>query len=119
MKTMNEMQQTIESFYEKRAEVSPGKVDPALKRAIDEALEGLDNGSLRVAEKLDGKWQVNEWLKKAVLLSFRVQSNEVMESCYTKFYDKVPPKFTNYTAEQFAAGGFRVGPPAAANCSAV
>jgi 2,3,4,5-tetrahydropyridine-2-carboxylate N-succinyltransferase len=113
MKTMEDMQQTIEAFYEKRSEVSPTKLDPALKRAVDEALAGLDNGTLRVAEKIDGKWVVHEWLKKAVLLSFRVQSNEVMESCYTKFYDKVAPKFKDYTSEDFAKGGYRIVPPAA------
>jgi len=75
----------------------------------------LDSGALRVAQKQDGEWIVNQWLKKAVLLSFRLTDNAVMPAGgFTQFYDKVPSKFANYSAEDFAAGGFRVVPPATA-----
>jgi 2,3,4,5-tetrahydropyridine-2-carboxylate N-succinyltransferase len=78
-----------------------------------QALDGLDAGTYRVAEKRGGKWQVNEWLKKAVLLSFRIEDNTVMDSCYTRFYDKVPTKFADYDARRFKETGVRVVPPAA------
>ena len=75
----------------------------------------LDKGALRVAEKKDGEWIVNQWIKKAVLLSFRLEDNAPMAAGgFTQFYDKVPSKFANYTAEDFANGGFRVVPPAVA-----
>jgi len=63
-----------------------------VKEAVEEALALLDAGQARVAEKKDGRWVVNEWLKKAVLLSFRLEDNVVMEGGFTRFYDKVPPK---------------------------
>jgi 2,3,4,5-tetrahydropyridine-2,6-dicarboxylate N-succinyltransferase len=110
---MTATQKTIEEAFENRAEISPKNVEPQIKSAIDEVLAGLDNGSLRVAEKIDGHWQVHEWVKKAVLLSFRTQDNFVMAGRYTNFYDKVPSKFAGYSEEDFKAGGFRVVPPAA------
>lgn len=113
MDLKNDTRHVIEAAFENRAEISPKKVDPQLKQAIDEVISGLDSGKLRVAEKIDGQWQVNEWLKKAVLLSFRVQDNFLMPGQSTNYYDKVPSKFADYTAEDFAAAGFRVVPPAA------
>ncbi|MBU6451139.1 MAG: 2,3,4,5-tetrahydropyridine-2,6-dicarboxylate N-succinyltransferase [Cyanobacteria bacterium REEB67] len=109
---MTATQKTIEEAFENRAEISPKNVEPQIKSAIDEVLAGLDNGSLRVAEKKDGHWQVHEWVKKAVLLSFRTQDNFVMAGRYTNFYDKVPSKFAGYSEGDFKAGGFRVVPPA-------
>lgn len=103
----------IEEAFEKRAEIKPGKADPIVKEAVQQAILGLDKGALRVAEKVNGTWTVNEWLKKAVLLSFRLEDNFVMDSCFTKYFDKVPSKFAEYTDEDFRAGGFRVVPPAA------
>ena len=108
-----EMQQIIEQAYEKRGEITPRSVDPSVKSAILQALGALDDGSLRVAEKRDGKWTVNEWLKKAVLLSFRIEENSLMPAGYTNFSDKVPTKFAQYTAADFAKSGVRVVPPAA------
>lgn len=103
----------IEEAFEKRTEIKPGKADPSVKEAVQQAILGLDKGVLRVAEKVNGTWTVNEWLKKAVLLSFRLEDNFVMDSCFTKYFDKVPSKFADYTDEDFRAGGFRVVPPAA------
>jgi 2,3,4,5-tetrahydropyridine-2-carboxylate N-succinyltransferase len=111
--TQEKTRNIIEAAFEQRSEISPKKVDPALRKAIDEAIGCLDSGELRVAEKKDGQWQVNEWLKKAVLLSFRVQDNFVMPGQHTNYFDKVPSKFADYTEEDFRSCGFRVVPPAA------
>jgi 2,3,4,5-tetrahydropyridine-2-carboxylate N-succinyltransferase len=97
-------QKTIEEAWENRANLKPAK---ALRDAVEEAIAGLDSGKLRVAEKSNGQWVTHQWLKKAVLLSFRLQDNRVMQKL---FYDKVPSKFEKFN---FARGGFRVVPPAA------
>ncbi|MBS1992650.1 MAG: 2,3,4,5-tetrahydropyridine-2,6-dicarboxylate N-succinyltransferase [Cyanobacteria bacterium SZAS LIN-3] len=112
-KTIDATQKTIEEAFDKRAEISPKTVAADVKAAIDEVIAGLDSGKLRVAEKVDGSWQVNEWVKKAVLLSFRVQDNAVMPGGYTNYFDKVPSKFEGFGEEDFRKGGYRVVPPAA------
>ena len=112
-----QLQQIIDQAWEDRASFSPKSAPTELRQAVAEVLAQLDNGSLRVAEKLAGagNWQVNQWVKKAVLLSFRLEDNIVMPSGeHMQFFDKVPTKFANYTAEDFAKGGFRVVPPAVA-----
>jgi 2,3,4,5-tetrahydropyridine-2,6-dicarboxylate N-succinyltransferase len=96
---------TIEEAWENRASLKPSE---ALRAAVEEAIAGLDSGQLRVAEKIGGQWVTHQWLKKAVLLSFRLQDNRVMEK---RYYDKVPSKFDAF---DFEKGGFRVVPPAAA-----
>ena len=96
---------TIEEAWESRASLKPTK---ALRAAVDEAIAGLDSGTLRVAEKTGGQWVTHQWLKKAVLLSFRLQDNRVMDK---RYYDKVPSKFESF---DFDRAGFRVVPPAAA-----
>jgi 2,3,4,5-tetrahydropyridine-2-carboxylate N-succinyltransferase len=83
-----------------------------LVAAVDTAVAMLDSGTARVAEKIDGDWQVHQWLKKAVLLSFRLTENEIVDAGHTRFYDKVPLKYADYTAEQFARDGVRVVPDA-------
>jgi 2,3,4,5-tetrahydropyridine-2-carboxylate N-succinyltransferase len=107
-----ELKAIIETAFERRAEISPGKVDAALAMAIETSIGKLDSGELRIAEKRDGSWVVNEWLKKAVLLYFRTHDNTVMEAGYTRFYDKVPLKYQQTDAASFAAGGVRVVPNA-------
>lgn len=72
----------------------------------------LDSGALRVAEKIDGQWVTHQWLKKAVLLSFRINDNKVMDGAETRYYDKVPMKFADYDEARFQKEGFRVVPPA-------
>ncbi len=109
---MNDLQQTIEAAFERRAEITPRNAEPVVKEAVEEALALLDAGKARVAEKKDGGWVVNEWLKKAVLLSFRLEDNVVMDGGFTRFYDKVPPKFADYDTRRFAEMGARVVPPA-------
>jgi 2,3,4,5-tetrahydropyridine-2,6-dicarboxylate N-succinyltransferase len=109
-------QSIIEQAWENRANLSPNSAPGEVRHAVNEVLEGLNSGTIRVAERKDvGKWEVNQWVKKAVLLSFRLEDNvPISAGGYTQFYDKVPSKFQNYMAADFAAGGFRVVPPAVA-----
>jgi 2,3,4,5-tetrahydropyridine-2-carboxylate N-succinyltransferase len=110
---MTELQAVIETAFENRATITPVSADAHLREAVGEVLTQLDAGKLRVAEKLDGRWTTYEWIKKAVLLSFRIEDNAVVRDGYTNYYDKVPAKFAGYGAQDFRAGGFRVVPPAA------
>ncbi|CAN0621772.1 tetrahydrodipicolinate succinylase [Burkholderia multivorans] len=110
-----QLQQIIDNAWENRAELSPKAAPAEVREAVAHAIEQLDKGQLRVAEKQGSDWIVHQWLKKAVLLSFRLEDNVPMPAGgYSQFYDKVPSKFASYTAEDFAAGGFRVVPPAIA-----
>ncbi|CAM2910666.1 MULTISPECIES: 2,3,4,5-tetrahydropyridine-2,6-dicarboxylate N-succinyltransferase [Janthinobacterium] len=110
-----QLQNIIDQAWENRAEINPGNGTAELRDAVSHVINGLDNGSIRVAEKTSGDWVVNQWVKKAVLLSFRLEDNVVLPSDGTmQFYDKVPTKFANYTKEDFVKGGFRVVPPAVA-----
>ena len=102
----------IENAFDNRAAISATSVDANVRDAINDVIAGLDDGSLRVAEKVDGEWVTNQWIKKAVLLSFRIQDNFVTEAPGGAFYDKVPLKFDGYTAERFAKEGLRVVPGA-------
>jgi 2,3,4,5-tetrahydropyridine-2-carboxylate N-succinyltransferase len=108
------LRQIIEAAFEKRAELNPSTIDRPLRQALDDAIGMLDTGQARVAEKHGESWQVNEWLKKAVLLSFRANDNQAIESGALRYYDKVPLKFADQSAPQLRAGGVRVVPPAVA-----
>jgi 2,3,4,5-tetrahydropyridine-2,6-dicarboxylate N-succinyltransferase len=108
------MKKLIEAAWETRSSLGPGNAPRELREAVDEVIAGLDSGKLRVAEKTGGKWLTHEWLKKAVLLSFRLEDNRVLDAGVTRYYDKVPSKFAHLDEKQFAAGGFRVVPPAMA-----
>jgi 2,3,4,5-tetrahydropyridine-2-carboxylate N-succinyltransferase len=110
---MSELQQLIDVAFENRASISPGSADPKLRQAVGQVISQLDAGTLRVAEKIDGTWTTHQWVKKAVLLSFRLDDNRVVRDGYTNYFDKVEPKFADYGAADFKAGGFRVVPPAA------
>jgi 2,3,4,5-tetrahydropyridine-2,6-dicarboxylate N-succinyltransferase len=103
---------TIEEAFERRAELGPANVPAGLEAVIDECLMLLDSGQARVAEPRDGRWVVNEWLKKAVLLSFRVRDNRVFTAGYTRFYDKLPLKYAAATEAQLRSGGARIVPHA-------
>ena len=107
---MSTLQNVIERAWERRSELSPTRADAELRAAVDECLAGIDAGKLRVAEPRDGKWVVNQWLKQAVLLSFRINDNSVVDAGHTKFFDKVPQKFASFDAEQFKRSGVRVVP---------
>jgi 2,3,4,5-tetrahydropyridine-2,6-dicarboxylate N-succinyltransferase len=109
---LDRLQALIEGAYEERAGLAPETVSQELRGAVEAAVEELDAGRLRVAERRDGAWRVNQWLKKAVLLSFRINPNEPASAGPIQFYDKVPLKFSAWTAAHFAAAGVRVVPPA-------
>ena len=105
------MKKIIEDAWETRSALNPGNAPRELRQAVDEVIAGLDSGRLRVAEKSAGQWITHQWIKKAVLLSFRLEDNRVIEGAATRYFDKVPSKFSSF---DFAAGGFRVVPPAMA-----
>ena len=111
---MQEFQNIIEQAWEDRASLSPGKAPAKIGEAVEFVIDQLDNGKLRVAEKIDGQWVTHQWIKKAVLLSFRLNDNVLIDGGETRYFDKVPSKFANYDREQFVRGGFRVVPPATA-----
>jgi 2,3,4,5-tetrahydropyridine-2,6-dicarboxylate N-succinyltransferase len=105
------MKNVIEEAWENRAALSPANAPKPLRAAVEEVIAGLDAGTLRVAEKQGKEWITHQWIKKAVLLSFRLEDNRVMEGGSTRYYDKVRSKFEAFDS---AAGGVRVVPPAMA-----
>ena len=111
---MSDLKTMIENAWDNRDSISPSTVSSDVKQAIIDALELLDSGAARVAEKISGEWVVHQWLKKAVLLSFRIRDNQPMNDGVNQFYDKVPLKFSDDTPEQFQQGGMRVVPNAVA-----
>ncbi|GAB6041463.1 2,3,4,5-tetrahydropyridine-2,6-dicarboxylate N-succinyltransferase [Endothiovibrio diazotrophicus] len=112
---MSDLQPIIEEAFENRADYTPSSAPAEIREAVNQALAMLDRGEARVAERRAvGDWVVNEWLKKAVLLSFRLNDNYVQKGGFTDYFDKVPSKFGDMNSEQFRAGGVRVVPPAVA-----
>lgn len=112
---MKDIINTINDAFENRNELNPQTASKEIKEAVAQAISLLDSGQERVAEqKGTGDWVVNEWLKKAVLLSFRLKENEPMAGGFTQYYDKVPSKFANMSAEELQQTGVRVVPPASA-----
>ncbi|WP_407276067.1 2,3,4,5-tetrahydropyridine-2,6-dicarboxylate N-succinyltransferase [Halothiobacillus sp. DCM-1] len=115
MTDLNSLKTTIESAFEARASLTPANAPQDVRDAVNTALSLLDNGSLRVAERRGvGDWVVNEWLKKAVLLSFRLNPNEVVQSGELRYFDKVPTKFADWDQARFEDAGIRVVPNAVA-----
>ncbi|GEC94200.1 2,3,4,5-tetrahydropyridine-2,6-dicarboxylate N-succinyltransferase [Zoogloea ramigera] len=104
----------IEDLWERRTELSPTTATAEQLRAIEHIIDDLDQGKLRVAEKINGEWVTHQWIKKAVLLYFRTHDNKVLSGGDTRYYDKVPTKFDDYTEADFQHGGFRVVPNAVA-----
>ena len=111
---MSNLENIINQAFENRAEISPATVYSEVRSAVTEVLALLDQGQARVAEKIDGDWVTHQWLKKAVLLSFRINENRVIESGDVRYYDKVPTKFAHYNESDFANAGVRVVPNAVA-----
>ena len=114
---MQEFQQIIEEAWEDRASLQPGQAPARVREAVGEVLDRLDAGVLRVAEKVGGvggEWVTHQWIKKAVLLSFRIEDNALLAAGPMRYFDKAPTKFAHYDAEKFQSGGFRVVPPAVA-----
>jgi len=110
----NSWQSIIEEAFERRADINPTNATSEVKDAVFGVLADLDAGKLRVASRIGDTqdWETHQWLKKAVLLSFRLEDNKLLDDGVTKYFDKVPPKFADYTDEDFKAGGFRVVPNA-------
>ena len=110
---MEQLQAIIEEAFERRAEITPRNVEANLKESIAQVINLLDNGKLRVAEKIGGEWVTHQWIKKAVLLSFRIEDNAFIKGGFSNYFDKIPSKFADYRSRDFRDGGFRVVPPAA------
>ena len=108
------LQNIIETAFDNRANFGASDCPSDVRSAVEEVLASLDNGSLRVAEKIDGEWVVHQWVKKAVLLSFKINDNKPMNAGELGFYDKVDTKFGGWTEEDFKNAGVRVVPPAVA-----
>ena len=111
---MSDLKNIIEEAFERRADITPRNVETHVADAVTEAISLLDSGEARVAEKTNGDWVVNEWLKKAVLLSFRINDNEFIKGGFTNYYDKVNSKFADLNTKEFRESGVRVVPPATA-----
>ena len=109
---MHDIIEIIDKGFEQGGRLQDATEQERLADAVETAIAMLDAGEARVAEKVDGDWRVNQWLKKAVLLSFRLKDNRVIEADYTRFYDKVPMKYANYSEEEFRNDGVRVVPDA-------
>jgi len=111
---MDSRQSIIETAFEDRANINPSNASTEIKTTVASVLADLDSGKLRVASRVGDtqQWETHQWLKKAVLLSFRLDDNVLLDDGVTKYFDKVPPKFASYTEEDFKAGGFRVVPNA-------
>ena len=111
---MDPRQSIIEAAFEDRANINPNNASAELKSTVASLISDLDAGILRVASRIGDSqnWETHQWLKMAVLLSFRLDDNVLMDDGVTKYFDKVPPKFANYSEADFKAGGFRVVPNA-------
>lgn len=108
----NQLEKIINQAFNVRDEISPTHVTDEVRHAVKDSIDLLDSGQIRVADKSNGEWVVNQWLKKAVLLSFRINENRVMDGGVTRYYDKVETKFATYTSEDFTVAGVRVVPNA-------
>jgi len=116
--SMSDPRDIIEAAFERRGDITPKNVESQVRDAILDTLERLDRGEIRVAEKQDGTWRVNDWIKKAVLLSFRIEDNTLIKGAFTNYYDKVPAKFRQCKRRDFRQAGIRVVPPASARYGA-
>ena len=112
---MNTLKNTIEQAWQQRQELSPQNCPDNVSKAIETTIEQLDCGQIRVAEPVQtGQWQVNEWIKKAVLLSFKTRNNYRQKAGETQYFDKVAQKFSDFSEQQFQQSGIRVVPSAIA-----
>lgn len=112
--TPSDIRPIIERAWDDRAQLSPVEPPAEVSGAVDAAIAALNVGALRVAEKVDGQWIVHQWLKKAVLLSFRLHDNVAMRSGDLVYFDKVQTKFTHLSEDEMRGTGVRVVPPAVA-----
>lgn len=116
---MQQLKKIIEQAYAEREQLTPQNASTETRSAVNQVIEGLNNGTLRVAEpQADGQWVVNQWIKQAILLYFRTQTNQLMEQHYTQYYDKVPLKYVNQSISELAQQKVRIVPPAHARYGA-
>ncbi len=109
---MQSLQAIIEQAFENRTTLTPQNASLEIKHAVQDIIDLLNTGKLRIAEKIDGEWQTHQWLKKAVLLYFRLHDNQVIQGDGATYFDKVPLKYQQQSHEDFVAGGVRIVPPA-------
>ncbi len=109
---MTALASLIEQAFNNRQNLTPETADASLISALEEVLNGLDQGYYRVAEKINNEWITHQWLKMAVLLSFKIYPNQVIDGGFCQFYDKVPLKYTNYSTAAFQKSGVRIVPAA-------
>jgi len=113
---MTNLATTINDAFDNRDQIDPNSASTELRQAVHECLAKLDAGTLRVAEPVDGTWRVNEWAKKAVLLSFKLSKNRVIPGGHSNFFDKVDVKFSGMEEKSFQQIGARIVPPATVRC---
>jgi len=109
---LHDQREIIEAAFEERKTITPENAGTELLDAIEASISGLEQGTLRVAQPLGGEWQVNEWLKKAVLLYFRVRHNQVIDGAASRYFDKVPLRWAQDADENISECGARIVPPA-------
>ncbi len=110
---MENLQIIIEAAFENRQNISPDNHSSEIKDAVQNVINGLNTGKFRIAEKINNDWITHQWLKKAVLLYFRLFNSEMSENEYTKYFDKIPSKFQQYHLYDFQQQSIRIVPPAA------
>ncbi len=111
-KDHSQVKNIIENAFENRANITPATTDSEVRKAVEDTLNLVDVGELRVAEKQGNDWVTNEWIKKAVLLSFRMNENEIIDAGVTKYFDKVPTKFSRMSDDEIKKQGARIVPGA-------
>ncbi len=111
---MNELKKIINDAFEKHDQIQARNVPKTLQEAIRKTLSLLELGQVRIAEKYNGIWTVNNWLKKAVLLSFKINESNIIRNSHTNYFDKIPSKYLAYQEKDFMDAGVRVVPPATA-----
>lgn len=109
---MKQLSQQIEQAFEKRAEINAQNAPAEIIDAVNQTIQLLDNGELRVAEPSQSGWRVNQWVKKAVLLSFRIRDNQVINAGHVQYFDKVPVKYQNFSQQDYQQMGVRIVPQA-------
>lgn len=112
MQDLSQLKSVIENAYAERGQLKTGNIPSEIQEAIQETINLLDTGQLRIAEKQQGIWVVNQWAKQAVLLCFKTESNRVFNGGFTRYFDKMPLKFADYDQESFQKSGVRAVPPA-------
>ena len=106
---MNNLENTINKAFDNKEAVNQ-ETQGEIREGVNETLNSLDKGLIRVSEKINGNWIVNQWIKKAILLSFRLNDNEISKGPYSTWFDKVPGKTTSWSKEDHINAGFRYVP---------